>query len=126
VYYEVAKQLVLECPANGKVYEHSQPVAAEGTVNVAVEATAYCAGGSGTPALVVSLQESNDLENWTDSTTAVSFASPVSLPAYKRSALYDSAHKSNYYRLKYELQEGDGLASTKVMVAASLYVVRDS
>jgi hypothetical protein len=122
MYYEVAKQLVLDCPAGATVYEHSQPVGAEGASYVTIEATAYCAGGSGTPSLSVSLQESNDLENWEDTSGLTAIVSPM--PAYERSSSSSFPNVSNYYRLEYALQETAGLASTKVMVAAAINVVR--
>jgi hypothetical protein len=120
VYYEVARQLVLTAPAGGTVHQHSQPVAAEGAAYVIIEATAYCAGGAGTPGLSVTLQESNDLENWVDG-MGLSFAPP--LPAFDRSAVSSIPTASNYYRLKYELEETGTASSTTIMVAAAINIV---
>jgi hypothetical protein len=46
------------------------------------------------------------------------------MPAYERSSSSSFPNVSNYYRLEYALQETAGLASTKVMVAAAINVVR--
>lgn len=126
MFHQLATDLVLDptatSPTSSDNPEHSQGVSLDGDDIVTLEAKLVTASGTlGTSGFTITLQTSNDLQNWQDDAVSVNWGTTPTVPSvrFASSALSISAQ---YARLRYELDADSSAIS--VCCSASLNTSR--
>ncbi len=109
MYQQVARKLVVLQGTD----EFSQGVSLENANAVFVEVVMFHLSGGGAPSLRVTIQQSNDLENWGDEGS-----DRVDLTKIEYGTLQKEQMSSRYVRLKYSFISG---SSSKAIVAAGIH-----
>lgn len=110
---ELASRQVLD---GADATEYSQPVAMAGANNQPwVDCVVFHFEGTGSPNLAISVEESNDLENWDDA-----FGGTPAIGTIGSEGYYEASHSEKvqgaYIRLKYKLTG----TAPKVIFAANV------
>lgn len=131
MFHQMATDLILDPNATSPVSsdnpEHSQAVSLDGDNVVELEAklidTSLTLGA--TDGFTITLQSSNDMQNWNDTSVTVSWLSTSTVPSVLFASSFSSTTTvgAQYVRLKYEL--GTDSTTASVICSATINTSRN-